>query len=233
VGPSGANADESPPDESGYSVLAGYAQKHLERQDARKSSLEQRGLGVITTSGVLVTLLFGLAALSTKAQTFALPKSAGYFLVLALVLFFAAAITAILTNVPLEYDELQVERLYHALAGNAPVSRAEAERRNARTDLEIVQSAKDLNEAKARLLLWAMGLEIAAVAAVAVAIGIVVNGGVFAVAVALVAALGAGLYIRAYGLARPREGAIADVLKAAGVSFAPRGRRGADEGGQK
>jgi hypothetical protein len=35
----------------------------VEDEQARKTSLEQRGLAVITTSGVLVSLLFGLGAI--------------------------------------------------------------------------------------------------------------------------------------------------------------------------
>jgi uncharacterized membrane protein len=86
----------------GSSVLAACVQEQLARQDARKTSLEQRGITVITTAGALVTLLFGLAAFTTKrSQTFALPGGASYLLVAALVLFFGAALAAILTNVPL------------------------------------------------------------------------------------------------------------------------------------
>src|ERR1700694_370776 len=103
--------------DSGASILAAYVQAQLARQDARKTSLEQRGITVITTAGALVTLLFGLAALSTKrAQTFALPAGASYLLVVALVLFFGAALAAILTNVPLEYEEADAE----ARGGGSP-----------------------------------------------------------------------------------------------------------------
>src|SRR5204863_5652630 len=72
----GSKASEEP----GSSVLLDYLNDQLARQDARKVSLEQRALAVITTSGALVTLLFGLAALSSKrAATFTLPGSASVF----------------------------------------------------------------------------------------------------------------------------------------------------------
>lgn len=54
-------------DPAGLVVYGEFIKDELEVQDKRKASFEQRGLAVITTSGVLVTLLFALAALSTKS----------------------------------------------------------------------------------------------------------------------------------------------------------------------
>ena len=52
-----------PPIDGGRSIYADFIKEQLDAQEARKVSLEQRGLAVITTSGALVTLLFGLTAL--------------------------------------------------------------------------------------------------------------------------------------------------------------------------
>lgn len=82
---------------SGTSDYGDFIKDELDVQDQRKASFEQRGLAVITTSGVLVTLLFALAALSTKrATTFVLPHAARTWLFVALVLFFLSALAALL-----------------------------------------------------------------------------------------------------------------------------------------
>src|SRR6266540_1704964 len=47
---------------AGYVAYGDFVKDELDAQDKRKSSFEQRGLAVITTSGALVTLLFALAA---------------------------------------------------------------------------------------------------------------------------------------------------------------------------
>lgn len=58
----------------------------------------------MTTAGTLVTLLFGLAALSTaSAKGNPLHHEETVFLAVALVLFFAAGVLALLTNIPLGY----------------------------------------------------------------------------------------------------------------------------------
>ena len=54
-------------DPRGRAIYADYIKEQQEAQEARKVSLEQRGLAVITTSGALVTLLFGLTALYRPA----------------------------------------------------------------------------------------------------------------------------------------------------------------------
>jgi hypothetical protein len=208
------------------SVFADYVKAQLERQDTLKSSLEQRGLAVITTAGALVTLLFGLAALSTqKAQTFDLPRSAGYVLVVALALFFAAAVTAILTNVPLEYQQASTRGIRDAINRDKeqPTPAVTAEHDAALTTLDILESAIALNEGKARVLFWAMAFEVAAVALVGVAVGLVISGwallGVGVVAIAI----GIALYVKVYGLAKPTPGPIADLIAAGARTLGARG----------
>ena len=97
-----AAKDSVPAEEpGGRAIYADYIKEQVEAQEARKLSLEQRGLAVITTSGVLVTLLFGLTALTVRrAATFDIPNTAAGLLVGALVFFVLAALLAIITNLP-------------------------------------------------------------------------------------------------------------------------------------
>ncbi|MFZ1926007.1 MAG: hypothetical protein WAU42_07680, partial [Solirubrobacteraceae bacterium] len=82
----------------GTAVYAEFLVGELAEQDARKASFEQRGIAVVTTAGTLVTLLFGLAALSTSvAKAQQLSGATKTALAYALVLFVASAILALLT----------------------------------------------------------------------------------------------------------------------------------------
>jgi hypothetical protein len=96
VGARSPSASDATPtiEDSGVGVYGAFVDAELRAQDLRKSSFEQRGLAVVTTSGVLVTLLFALAGLSTKSEpTFALPHTTRLWLVSALIVFVIAAAT--------------------------------------------------------------------------------------------------------------------------------------------
>ena len=75
----------TPAPPSGTGAYGALLRDEIAAQDQRKASFEQRGLAVIITSGTLVTLLFALAALSTKEKaTFILPGAAQDWLTAAL-----------------------------------------------------------------------------------------------------------------------------------------------------
>jgi hypothetical protein len=137
-------------------------------------SLEQRGLAVITTSGVLVTLLFGLTALSVRrATTFVIPNTAAGLLIAALVCFVLAALCAIFTNLPRSYEGVTVDALRGAVRERWTDSEAVASEMVALTRLKTLASAKTNNDAKGIALVVAMCLEILAVALVGAAVGFV------------------------------------------------------------
>jgi hypothetical protein len=161
-------------DINGYEAYGQFIKDELAVQDARKASFEQRGLAVITTSGVLVTLLFAMAALSTKrSQTFVLPHSARTWLSIALLLFFLSAIAAFVTNAPLIYQAVEAEEIRERLREDPPRSASAAVKDIAFTRAKALKSAKAMNSIKGWALAVAMGLEALAVGCVAMAISIV------------------------------------------------------------
>ncbi len=135
----------------------------IKAQEARKASVEQRGIAVVTTSGALVTLLFGLASLLTANESFNLPETAKQPLKIALPLFVAAALLALATNAPLAYGEFDPEDLQKQLPADWSKLRSEAEGRIAATRLTILVRNHRLNNLKGLLLLAAMVFEVAAV----------------------------------------------------------------------
>jgi hypothetical protein len=161
---------------SGFDVYGEYIKAELEVQDNRKASFEQRALAVITTSGTLVTLLFALAAFSTKeADTFTLPSAAKWFLALGLVLFFASAFGALRTNAPVEYQAVIADDIRKRLRDDTYSESASAATRDvAFTRLKELKSAKELNGEKGRWLQRAMVCEALGVGCVGIAILIII-----------------------------------------------------------
>jgi hypothetical protein len=146
----------------GSEVYADFIKSMLDAEDSRKSSLEQRGIGIITTSGTLVTLLFGLTTAITGAKTFTFPAAARDWLTPAAILFVAAAAAGIVVNVPLFYGKIEVGRadLEPVWHDDAPDARAAV----AAMRLERVNAAQGVNNAKAWVLVIGAVLELAAVA---------------------------------------------------------------------
>jgi hypothetical protein len=161
-----------PPD--GYDAYGQFVEDELAAQDARKASFEQRGIAVITTSGVLVTLLFGLAELSTKqSQTFALPHTARTWLQIGLALFFLSAVGALVANAPLIYQVVGAESIRQRLREDPPRTASAAAKDIAFTRADALESAKKQNSAKGWALAIAMLCEALAVGCVAVAISVI------------------------------------------------------------
>jgi hypothetical protein len=161
---------------NGSQVYGELLKEELAEQEARRSSFEQRGLAVVTTAGTLVTLLFGLAALSTKAgNSKPFTSSEKLWLAIALVLFVAAAIAALLTNWPLKYRSVSLKGVREGLEAASGKPAVEVQSDVAFTRLEVLERARDKNTLKGRYLYAAMTLEVAAVACVGIAIFEVIN----------------------------------------------------------
>ena len=127
----------------GTTTYGQYVEDELAAQSARKASLEQRAVTVITSSGALATLLFGLAALSTtRDATFALPQSAGDLLVVSLGCFVVAATFALAANIPLRYQAVRPASIRGRLNESPVRSVTSASRDVALTRLNVLESAK-------------------------------------------------------------------------------------------
>jgi hypothetical protein len=155
---------------SGAGAYADYLKDQLTAEDARKTSLEQRGLAVISSSGALVTLLFGLVALSTKARrTFVLEEEPKYLLAAAVGLFLLAAAAALATNLPVAYERVDADAVRRRLKEDPVRGEDSAKRDIALTSVKVLRDAKRRNQTKAKLLFAALILEVLAVAVVAAA----------------------------------------------------------------
>lgn len=160
---------------SGSDVYADFINSLLEAESSRKASLEQRGIGVITTAGTLVTLLFGLVAAITSAKTFTLPAQAHGWLAAATILFVLAAAAGIVVNVPLFYGQILITENDLRAAWEDRASDAQAAVTAVR--LRRLDRAQKFNTIKAWVLVLGVALELAAVAVLAGGILDVIRSG--------------------------------------------------------
>jgi hypothetical protein len=162
-------------DSPGRELYSEFIKDQLDEEQERKKSFEQRGVTVITTSGALVTLLFGLTALSVKGEsTFEIPTLSATFLTVGLVFFVVAAVLALLTNIPRSYESVTVDSLWRAVADRWGDTEATASAMVAKTRLKEIRTAKTINREKGYLLSASMVCEILAVALVAAAMAKIV-----------------------------------------------------------
>jgi hypothetical protein len=165
-------------EERGGTVYAAYIKEQLAAQDARKASIETRGISVITTSGALVSLLFGLVGLLTGAEHYELPDGAHPWLYAAMIAFVIAAVAGIVTNVPVFYSGVKTSDLQKAVKGSIwGDTPDDAERRVAATNVKVLATAKSRNTFKGFVLLAAIVFEVLAVLFLALAIRVILTTG--------------------------------------------------------
>jgi hypothetical protein len=160
---------ENEPDLS-ISVYGDFIKEQIDAEVVSRSSLEQRGLAVITTSGALVTLLFGLVAVLTKANTFVLPASSRSWLKWAMLFFVLGAVCGIITNFPLLRRGARPNDLGKVIADNWADPPSMGQRAVAQARIDILRNAILLNLIKGSALLAAMIAEVIAVLFVALAV---------------------------------------------------------------
>lgn len=150
--------------------------EQLEEERKTKSSVEQRAITVITTAGTLVSVLFALVVLVTRSNSFELESVSRSFLYAALSAFVVAALLALGTNLPMNYQEADVdelerlteERFWHG-------STHLGTRRSARLRVKVLRGARRANRTKACILRLAITVEVLAVVFLSVAVASILS----------------------------------------------------------
>jgi hypothetical protein len=169
--------DPGPAEEVAGPVIAQLIAKEVERTQATTASLQSRGLAVISSSGTLVTLLFGLSALATRGTDFTLTTATKVPLVLAAVLLVLAAVAGIATNAPRQKHAIGLDGLAPLLDDERWSAAAkQALQATARSQLTIAKVARGANRTMARFLLAGIVLEIAGVACITWAVIALIGG---------------------------------------------------------
>jgi hypothetical protein len=149
-------------------VYTDFVKGLLDAEAARRTALEQKGGTVITSSGALVTLLFGLVAVITSAKSFTLPGASHGWLVAAIALFIVASLVAILISVPLPYGQTVITSGQLATWWNQPPEQAQAAVSGVR--LQALAAARRMNGIKARILIAATLAELLALVMLGIAV---------------------------------------------------------------
>jgi hypothetical protein len=144
-------------------LVAEFVKQQLDQEDKRRASLETRGVGVITVSGTLVTLLFGISAVVTKNSTFVAPHFVKLRLGWALAFFALSSVIAIGTTIPLATQLVDAARLDPELRQlwDGPVDHAR--KRITGTLVADLASAQRVNTIKSLLLISAVVAQVIAV----------------------------------------------------------------------
>jgi hypothetical protein len=164
----GGGAGEGGSYAAGAAVYEGFTKEVLDQQEATKQGLEQRGVVVITSCGTIATLLFGLVAFVTAQKSYDISRWAGGFLYIAIVLFAAAAVTAILTNAPQKYAGVDADGLDRFVKTRSSDDEYKARRAVGITRVHMIKVAKKQNQVKSQRLAMAIGLEVVATVALSV-----------------------------------------------------------------
>ncbi|MGO9779863.1 MAG: hypothetical protein ACLPKE_06350 [Streptosporangiaceae bacterium] len=141
-------------------IFAAVIDRELDQERERTTSLEQRAVAVITSSGVLVSLVFGFGALIKGQENPHLPLAARILLALALAAFVLAAVVSLLTNRPRAYKPLGVrDDLQRMVADFWSISADHARRSIAEFRVGEVDRWRDNNKLKASDLQRAIAME--------------------------------------------------------------------------
>lgn len=150
---------------------ASLIKERLTEERARKASLEQRGTGIVTTSGILVTLVFAVATFSLGTDDPTIPSMAYWAIALGLVLLVTGGVLGILINRPRGYQEPDLPTLRELLTDEIwKADPVDGQQSAAEVMLDVISTAGHNNDKKAKLLAWGLEVELAAVVTIVVAI---------------------------------------------------------------
>jgi hypothetical protein len=142
----------------------------------RKSSLEERGVRVITTSGALAALVFAIAKFGVGTdKQLELPNES--YTVAALVCFGIAALLGVLTNQPADYPEVEIVELHKRVSHKEwmePTS-LEGHRIVAESRVWWLQYARRSNAVKAIFLFLAISFQVLAVVCLTAAVALLLT----------------------------------------------------------
>ena len=139
-------------------------QQNLADESARRQSLEQRGVAVVTASAAFVTLIFAITAHAVFSTSVVFRDSERASLTAALAFFAFSALAGVLTNsiaIGQVEDARSLAPFYRRIETATSIDEAD---RNTISDalISILESAYKSDQKKARQLLWAIRLQIVA-----------------------------------------------------------------------
>jgi hypothetical protein len=154
-------------------VYAEFVKKRIEEEERRTSSLQARGLAIVSTSGALVTLLFGIGSITLRSQQYVAPMNVRILLVFGAAVFGLAAVSGLAANIPRSYAIPDVTDLLQRFSDKSwSMERLVAEQEVADSYTRQLHPAERGTINTAFCVKLGVGLEVLAVILVVVAISI-------------------------------------------------------------
>ena len=150
-------------------VVSALVDDQLQEERQLKDSLAQRSAIVISTSGTLVTLSLGAAALVTRKQTFTVPHGVLVVVAIAVGLLVVAALASLLVNGSWKQGAVPLGAL-NGTSYQATWTTVDTKQVIAAHDLrvDLITTLRNANRQRARLLMFALSVECAAVVLLAI-----------------------------------------------------------------
>jgi len=155
-------------------VISDYIKELVTDEEARKTSLEQRGLAVVTTISAVVAVLFGFAA-AVPDSARKLPGTVHGPLAVALGFLVAGGVLGILATVPVRYRQVNAGDLEFLVRHWAGASSLQGQTKVSLTRLDIYRRQLRTNGLKAVTVLTATVCEVCGIGFLAWAVGIAVT----------------------------------------------------------
>lgn len=135
----------------------------LADERAKKTSLDQRGIAVISTAGTLVTVTLGFVALASHGGTNPLPPIAMLFLISALGLLVGASTCGLLINLPARSPIVDAQELAEiATQHDQHITQSDSDRDEYHTLARLLIELRKVTKNRARVLFLALLLEVLA-----------------------------------------------------------------------
>jgi hypothetical protein len=157
-------------------VIASFINQELKNTRERRSSIEARGVTVITTSGVIVTLQMAFFA-AVIPKKYDASASVRTFVALSLFGFLTAAALGILVNIPRSWQEVDLDTLRPSLADQHWIAEPKAAQQAiAAAQLHVGTLALAVTNRKGKQLLAAFVAELFGMITLSVAVMLVLAG---------------------------------------------------------
>jgi hypothetical protein len=154
---------------------AAFIENELKAERDRRTAYDSRGQSLVTTSGALVTLLGGLAALVRTSTVVRLPTPALITVSIALILFVCAAACGIIAGWNRHYAVATVTTMQRMTIDHWKDEEVDARNNVARVQLRTVDTLRKANEFKVQWVSIGLVVQVAALTVLAVAVTIVIT----------------------------------------------------------
>jgi hypothetical protein len=149
---------------------APFVEQELKAERERRTTLDARGQAVVTTAGVLVTILSTVSAIAINKKLLAVSGPVRYSILSALACFILAVILGILATINFKYDVANKSTLLQLPREHSTDSKELAERNIVATNVTTILTLRRGNDRKATFLFAALFAQLAALLGLAVAV---------------------------------------------------------------